>query len=266
MHLRAAFFLFWICCALARADEVALSFGVLNQQSPQLTAERWNPILRYLSEQTGLRFQLRMGANVQATNAMMQAGEFDLLFSNHNFRPEYDATYRVMARWGNAPIFGVIAVREDSPLRQLSELEGRRVAYPSAHAFVAYAVPKTALRKAGIREVEVMAANQEGALAQLAGGQVDAVAVNSRYLTQYAARKGLRYRELYTSAPYPDLAVSVHPRLARDKVQAIQQALLQMRHDPAAAGLLESNRFAGFFPVSEADYLVVRKVYKALRD
>ncbi|WP_371324165.1 phosphate/phosphite/phosphonate ABC transporter substrate-binding protein [Dechloromonas sp. ZY10] len=265
MHLRAALFLFWIC-ALVHADEAILSFGILNQQSPQLTAERWNPIFRYLSEQTGLRFQLRMGANVQATNAMMQAGEFDLLFSNHNFRPEYDGTYRVIARWGNAPIFGVIAVRDDSPLRQLSELEGRRVAYPSVHALVAYAVPKQALRKAGIHEVEVMAANQEGGLAQLDSRQVDAVAVNSRYLSQYAARKGLRYRELYTSGPYPDLAVSVHPRVPRDKVVAIQQALLKMRQDPTAAALLEANQFPGFFPAGEADYLSVRKAYKLVRD
>lgn len=253
-------------CVLANADEAVLNFGVLNQQNPQATAERWNPILRYLGEQTGLRFQLRMGANVQATNALMQAGEFDLLFSNHNFRLEYDGTYRVLARWGNAPIFGVIAVREDSPLQKLADVDGRRVAYPSAHAFVAYAVPKLALRKAGVREQEVMAANQEGALAQLASGQVDAAAVNSRYLTQYAARKGLRYRELYTSEAYPDLAVLVHPRIAREKALAIQQALLKLRQDPGAAALLERNQFAGFFPAGEADYAPVRKIYKALQD
>ena len=41
-----------------RADEPdrALNFGVLNQQSPARTAQRWNPILKYLSEATGLRF------------------------------------------------------------------------------------------------------------------------------------------------------------------------------------------------------------------
>ena len=30
------------------ARERPLSFGVLNQQSPALTAERWNPILHYV--------------------------------------------------------------------------------------------------------------------------------------------------------------------------------------------------------------------------
>ena len=46
------------------ADGKPLVFGVLNQQSPALTAERWNPILHYLGVATGLTFQLRMGRTV----------------------------------------------------------------------------------------------------------------------------------------------------------------------------------------------------------
>src|SRR5574343_1629494 len=149
----------------ALAEEPALAFGVLNQQSPQLTAERWNPVFSYLSGVTGYKFQLRMGQNVQATNAMMARGEFDLVFTNHNFRPEYDGTYKVLARWGNTPIFGVLAVLETSKVRRLEYPDGQRIAYPSQNAFVAYAVPKAALRKAGVTETEVMAGNQEGALA-----------------------------------------------------------------------------------------------------
>src|SRR5574343_2098313 len=192
----------WGALSGAMAEEQPLVFGVLNQQSPQLTAERWNPVFTYLNGATGYKFQLRMGQNVQATNAMMARGEFDLVFTNHNFRQEFDGVYKVLARWGDAPIFGVLAVLETSPVRRLKDLDGQRVAYPSQNAFVAYAIPKAALRKAGVTEKEVLAGNQEGALAQLAAGQVEAVGVNSRFLSQYAARNGLRYREIYTSAPY----------------------------------------------------------------
>lgn len=248
-------------CGTALAQE-ALVFGILNQQSPQLTAERWNPVLRYLGDATGLRFQLRMGPNVQATNAMMARGEFDLLFSNHNFRPEYDGAYKVIARWGNTPIFGVIAVPAESPVRRLKDLAGKRIAYPSANAFAAYAVPKVALRRANVQDVEVMAGNQEGALAQLASGQADAVAVNSRFLSQYAARKGLRYREIFTSEGYPDLAVVANARLPKEQALLVQKALLQMRHDPKAAPILEQAQCPGFFPASEQDYDTVRQAYR----
>jgi phosphonate transport system substrate-binding protein len=264
------FKIFFLVCVLcfggARAQESPLIFGVLNQQSPQLTAERWNPIFQYLGESAGLKFQLRMGPNVQATNAMMAKGEFDLVFTNHNFRSEFDGVYKVMARWGNAPIFGVIAVAENSPARKLKDLDGKRIAYPSQSAFVAYAVPKAALNKAGVKDKEVMAGNQEGALAQLAGGLVEAAAVNSRYLSQYAARKGLKYREIYTSEAFPDLAVLAHPRLSKEQFAVIQSALLKMRDDPKAAPILERNQFPGFFPATERDYEMVRKTYRAAGD
>jgi phosphonate transport system substrate-binding protein len=172
--------------------------------------------------------------------------------------------YKVLARWGNTPSFGVIAVAENSPATKLKDLNGKRVAYPSANAFLAYAVPKAALRKAGVQENEVMAGNQEGAMAQLANGQVDAVAANSRFLTQYAARKGFKYREIYTSEPFPDLAVLAHPRLSKEQQAAIQNALLKMRSDPKASHILEQNQFAGFFPATEKDYERVRKAYRAI--
>lgn len=249
--------------ALAYGAEAPLVFGVLNQQSPQLTAERWNPIFAYLQQATGLSFQLRMGSTVQATDAMMGRGEFDLAFTNHNFLPEYDGTYRVIARWGERPVFGVIAVTADSRVRSLKDLQGKKVAYPSREAFVAYAVPKAGLRRAKVAEEEVMAGNQEGALAQMASGLADAAAVNSRFLTQYAARKNLAYREIYTSEPYPDLAVVVHPRIPAVQAEAIRAALVGMRSDPAAAPILEQNQFPGFWPATERDYDGVRRAYRS---
>ena len=38
---------------VARAQQAPLTFGVLNQQSAALTAERWNPILHYVTTASG---------------------------------------------------------------------------------------------------------------------------------------------------------------------------------------------------------------------
>ncbi len=92
------------------AEPRPLVFGVLNQQSPVLTAERWNPILQYLSQVTGIPLHLRMGRTVQETDAMMGRGEFDLAYTNHNFQTEFDGVYKVIARWGGDPIRCVIVV------------------------------------------------------------------------------------------------------------------------------------------------------------
>lgn len=245
----------------APAQEKALSFGVLNQQSPTKTAELWNPILRYLGEATGLQFQLKMGATVQDTDAMMGRGEFDLAFTNHCFRREYDGVYKVIARWGGPPIYGAIAVNTDSPIKSLQGLAGKRVAFPSTGAFVAYAVPMAALQSAKVAIQPVFAGNQEGALAQLKARQVDAAAVNSRFLTRYAAQQGLHYRQIYTSEAFADLPVVVHPRVPKAEADAIRAALLGMKHDPRAGGVLEGNSFPGFDAATDRDYDNARKIY-----
>ena len=59
----------------AAAQQPPLAFGVLNQQSPALTAERWNPILHYAGMVSGVPLQLKMGRTVQETNSMMARGD-----------------------------------------------------------------------------------------------------------------------------------------------------------------------------------------------
>lgn len=249
----------------ARAGDAAFSFGVLNQQSPALTAERWNPILHYLCGKTGVTFQLRMGKTVQETDAMMARGEFDFLFTNHNFQSEYlGLGYKAIARWAGEPIHGVIAVAPDSPIQRLEDLAGRTVAYPSTDAFVAYAVPVLALKKAGVAVREVFAGNQEGGLAQLKARRVEAAAVNSRFLAQYMAREKVHFRSVWESEAYPDLAVIAHPRVPRERVEQVRDALLAMKHDPTATEILAHAKSQGFDAANDRDYDGVRHVYKAI--
>lgn len=250
----------------AFAQDRPLVLGILNQQSATATAQRWNPILRYLTDMTGIALQWRMGATVQETNAMMGRGEFDLVFSNHNFRPEFDGTYRVLAKWSDKPIFGVVAVLADSKIRHLRELAGQRVVFPSRNAFVAYAVPMAEFRRLDIAVQPVMAAHQDGALSQLKAQAAQAAAVNSRFLTQYAAQNGLAYREIYTSQPFPDLPLSVHPRVPERQVEALRDALLAMRASAKAREAVTGANFEGFVPATEKEYNGTRKVYRTLGD
>ena len=119
-----------------------------------------------------------------------------------------------------------------------------------------------ALASAGIRSETVFAGNQDGALAQLEAGQVDAAAVNSRFLAEYARRKGLHHRQLYVSEAFAELPVIVHSRVPAPQADALRRALVGMRHDPAAAPLLLKLKFTGFEPAGEKDYDNVRRIYR----
>ena len=237
-------------------------FGVLNQQNLARTAARWNPVLTHLTQKTGHTFTLAMGTTVDDTNAMMARGEFDFLFSNHNFQPEYDAVYRVLARLAGPPIHGVVAVPEGTQVTRLQQLAGQRVAFPSKEAFVAYAVPMLAFKRAKVKVEPVFAGTQDAALLLLKSGQVAAAAVNSRFLTHFTAKHGLGYRVVHTSEGFADLPVSVHPRVPPKTVAAVREALLGMATDAAGKQALAQAEFAGFVAASEQMYANVRRTYR----
>lgn len=241
-----------------------LRFGVLNQQSPIQTAKRWNPILRYLSGKTGIPLRLVMAPTVTQTDAMMARGEFDLLFSNHNFQPAHDGRYRVLARWAGPPIRGALVVPSASPAHSLEDLHDVEVTFPSPDALMAYAVPMLALRQAGVSVNPRFAGNQNGVLVQLKAGRARVAAVNTRFLDDFASREGLDHRIIYLSEPYQEIPVLVHPRVPPDQARALAQALLGMAGDPGASALLRETGCPGFVVATESDYDNVRAVYRAL--
>ncbi|MGV8899080.1 MAG: phosphate/phosphite/phosphonate ABC transporter substrate-binding protein [Burkholderiaceae bacterium] len=254
------------------AAEIAY-FGVLNQRSITLTAELWNPILRYVSAKSGVPLRLKMGKTALETTQMTLDGEFDFVYTNHLFTPERDQLgYRVIARFNTPGISGQIVVQDHSPFQTLSDLQGKKVTFPSHNAFAGFMLPMDALQRAGIPVSALFAGNQELAMGRLALGTVAAAGVNSQVMANFAVREGLKYRVLYSSEPYLDLPVMAHPRVALDKVEQVQKALLGMGGDPegrrilqAAADLLKSRQVREFIVADNTDYENYRRFYRTTK-
>jgi phosphonate transport system substrate-binding protein len=257
--------------ASASASAQALRFGVVNQRSPQLTAQYWNPILDHVSRKSGVALELRIGKTAPDTTAMALRGELDFYYTNHLFTVERDRLgWRVFGRGaGGSGIRAEIVVAEDSPITSLHELQGKAVVFPSPEAFVGYWVPMDALLKAGVQVEPHFAGNQEGAIAQLRSGSASAAGVNAKVIAQYAKRENLRYRTLWASAPYLDLALMAHPGVPVETVGRVQAAFAGMAHDAQGARILEASAALiqqeppfGFVAAHNLDYDHYRKFYR----
>lgn len=256
--------------ALAVASGPTLYFGVLNQRSLALTAQYWNPILRYVSQQSGVALALKMGKTAPETTAMTLRGEFAFVYTNRLFTPErVRLGYRVIARPNSAGVRTMIVVPDSSPLLTLADLNGRRMAYSSREAFFGYALPADALRKAKIEVTATFAGNQEGAIAQAQTKGVDAVAVNSQVLESYAHRENFRYRVLWHSETYLNFPISANPAIPKAQVEAVRRAFIGMAADPAGrkiledgAALLKLSGPPGFVSAQNSDYASYVKFYQ----
>lgn len=254
----------------APLKEAPIKFAVLNQHSVLVTAQIWNPILVEVSRISGIPLTLAMAKTAPETTAKTVAGDYDFAYTNHLFTPERDQLgWRVIARINRPGIASLIVTDTASNLRTLTDLEGKTVAFPSKEAFVGYHIPNQALTDAGITVEKRFAGNQEGAMQQLMTGAVAAAAVNDKVMQAFSHRKGFDIKVLWQSQTYPDLAVMASPKLEKQVVQKVQQALINLHHDPAglvalqkANRIIHNSKSLAFLPANNQDYSVYRQFWQ----
>ena len=247
-----------------------LSFGVIIWRSPTLTAQFWNPILRYVSERSGVPLQLKVAHTGPEHTAMVRRGEYHFLYSNHNFIKENeDSGYRVFARSRDDVGTGEIVVLKDSPIRSLADLEGKEVVFPHLAAFYGYHLPMDGLLRKGIQVKPHFAGNQEGAMGQLKAGRAVAAGVNAAVMRAFAQRENVAYRTLWSSDKYVSLALSALPSVPADSVKAVRDAFLKMADDPeglkvltASAEVLTAEAPLRFVAAKDSEFDNIRKFYR----
>lgn len=255
----------------AQTEPSVFYFSALNQRSPLLMAEYWNPILDYLSKKSGVILRLRIGKTAPETTALTVRGEAQFALSNHLFTSERIAMgWTVIAKPDTDGIRGQIVVMADSPIRRVEDLQGLSVAFPSAEAFVGYKVIMDALLQKGINVTPSFAGNQEGVVGQLKIGKVAAAGMNEAVLVAYGKRENFSYRVLWESQKYPDLAIMTNRHFVPPEiVAAVTRALTGMAEDAEGrdilergAQLLKLDRAIGFVAASDKDYEGYRAFYR----
>jgi len=216
-------------------------FSPVNQYGINLTAAYWNPIIGYVSAKSGVNLTLKIGRTSADTTSFVLAQEVDFVFSNHLFSPEREKLgFRVFGRRDTPPITGQIAVPADSPITELAQLSNQDMGFPGPEAFVSYKVPYAHLLSKRIDVNVVFGGNMDAALTQLSSGKVKAVGGNSQLIAGYAAREGRKYRVLWTSEPFHELALMASPRVPEADRKAVAAAFIGMSGDPKGRDILQA--------------------------
>ena len=131
---------------------ITLSFGVVPQQSSTTMASRWVPFLRYLSIKSGYRIVFNTAKDIPTFEKRCTAGAYDLAYMNPLHYVIYNISpgYRVFAKEKLKALTGIIVVGKDSSYRELAELRGAELAFPSPGAFAASIVTRGHLKEIGV--------------------------------------------------------------------------------------------------------------------
>ena len=253
------------------AQEASYHFSPVNQYDIQLTAAYWNPIIAYVSQKSGVKLNLKIGRTSADTTSYVLAKEVEFVFSNHLFSPEREKLgWTVFARRQTPALQGQIVVPEDSSVTDIAQLRGKEVVFAGPEAMIIYKVPYAYLLSKGIEIKPIFAGNQNAAFAQLFSGKVIASGGNSQLVEGYAKREGKKFRVLWSSEAFQDLALMVASKVPEKDAKAVAAAFIGMATDPKGKDILhEASQLVGlpadaaFVTASGADYAAYRRFYQS---
>lgn len=254
----------------SQAQQASYNFSPVNQYDIKLTAAYWNPIIAYVSEKSGVQLNLKIGRTSADTTAYVLAKEVEFVFSNHLFSPEREQLgWTVFGRRKTPSLQSQIVVPADSPITDIAQLKGREVAFAGPEAFVVYKVAYAHLLSKGIDVKVVFAGNQNAAFAQLFSGKVPASGANSQLSEGYTNREGKKFKVLWVSEPFNDLALMASSKVPDKDVKAVAKAFFDMANDPKGRDILhQASKEVGlpvdayFIPASGADYAAYKRFYQ----
>lgn len=256
----------------ARAD---LVLGVHPFKPPSQLFAALTPLAGYLSEKLGEPVAVRIGKDYQAHIDAAGRDELDIAYLGlvpyvklRDAHRERSLLVRQQIR--ASPVFhGEIFVRQDSPIRTLADLRGKRFAFGEPHSTMSHLVPRHMLWQAGITVDQLASHKFVGdhvnvALGVLAG-DYGAGAVKEDVYYQHEGR-GLR--AIATSEPISDHVFVASRKLPEANRRRLREALLALSGEPGGTKILQSitRSITALVPVDDRDYDNLRRVLRTLRD
>ncbi|WP_372597866.1 phosphate/phosphite/phosphonate ABC transporter substrate-binding protein [Amphritea sp.] len=251
---------------VAYAD--TLTFGIVPQQSAAKLAKLWTPIFSYLSDKTGESIRFSTANDIPTFEKRLLTGEYDFAYMNPYHYTVFHQVpgYEAIAKQKDKRIKGIVVVRKDSPLKELSELNGQTLAFPSPAAFAATVLPRAGMALDGINVTPQFVSSHDSVYLGVSRGFFVAGGGVIRTFNNTSPEVRDQLRVLWSTPTYTPHAIAVHPRVSKDKVEKIQQALLAMNNDPEGRALLETISFKGIELAQNADWDDVRALNIKLLD
>jgi phosphonate transport system substrate-binding protein len=236
--------------------------------NPARLFEVYGPLVDHLNRQIPAHtFALEASRNYEEFERKLSLRQVAFALPNpYQTLKAMEHGYHVIAKMGDDAQFrGLLLVRRDAGITQVSDLRGRKVAYPAATALAATLLPQAFLHSQGLdvnRDIEnLYVGSQESSILNVYLGRVAAAATWTQPWQAFQKTHPAQASELvvqWETAPLINNSV-----VARDDVPAatadqVAQELANLHTTPAGRALLAAMELTRFERADDARYEVVR--------
>lgn len=245
----------------AQAEKI-YNFGIVPQQAASKLAKTWAPILKYLGEQTGYKFQFATAKDIPAFEELLNKGRYDFAYMNpyHYVVYHKQSGYEAFAKARDKQIHGIFVVHKDSPYQNLADLKGQKLAFPSPGAFAASILPRAELARQGIDFSPVYVSSHDSVYRNIAAKYFIAGGGVVRTYKALVPEVRDQLRILYQTTGYTPHAFAAHPKVAADVVKKVRMALENLETGDTGKLLLDALKIKGIQAAGDGDWDDVRKL------
>lgn len=218
--------------------------------------------MQYLSEKSGLTLELKTAKDIQTYQGHIMEGQYDIAYVNPNTYVAANKAkgYQAFAQEKGGRAFGIIVARKDGQIKQLSQLNGQTMAFPSTFAVMATILPLQQLEEQKITVKNQYVVSMDSVYRSVAKGLFLAGGGESRTFGALDPEIRGQLTVLWQSIDLPPFPFFAHPRVKTNDLIKVQKAMLAMDQDPQGQALLKIVNIKGLELAGDKDYDGVRKL------
>ena len=217
-------------------------FGIEPFEDPAKLTPAYQVLAKAMEAKLGCPVKLQIVEDYSAEVLAMRNGKLDVaefgplgfVFANQRAKAQAVASF-ADSKGRLTTYKAAIWVPKDSDIKTIADLKGRTLALSEPGSTSGDALPRYALKQAGIKEsalkIEYAGGHPQSLLA-LTNGKVDAAEINTQQQATATAAHTFdasKFRTIWVSKPIPNDPITVRSDLSPQFKSAVKQALLKLK-------------------------------------
>jgi len=248
---------------------IPIRVSLLPDTSKEQLDKRYKPLLNYITEKTGIQFQLVYSDSYSDLYNKFVTKEIDFAyfggFTYVKAHIKADAVPLVF-RDADERFYSVVLVKNKNPAKQLSDLKNTDFAFGSKLSTSGHLMPRYFFSKRNITpetffsKTHYSGSHQKTAL-MVQNNEVNAGVANAEIITRMFNDGRLKKQDvriLWTSPPFPDYVWAMQSHISTEKKAKIREAFLSLTKDIADQATILKNLGAEYFlPATHENFTVL---------